>query len=132
MLIFQDLEKETNVHIEWENIPDTDYQTKKNLLLASGDLPDAFYNSGFSDLDIVNYGEGGTIIPLEDLIDEHAPNLKKILEKRPEIKQLMTAPDGHIYSLPRAEEMGLGAVPFFVSINKTWLDNLGLEIPQTT
>lgn len=132
MLIFQRLEEETNVHIEWENIPETDYQTKKNLLLASGDLPDAFYNAGFSDLDIVRYGEDGTIIPLEDLIEEYAPNLKKILEKRPEIKQMITAPDGHIYSLPRAEEMGLITVPFFLSINKTWLDKLGLEVPKTT
>ncbi|MFP3340659.1 sugar ABC transporter substrate-binding protein, partial [Micrococcus sp. SIMBA_131] len=38
---------------------------------------------------------------------------------------------GHIYTLPRAEEAGHGAVPNFMSINKTWLDELGLEMPTT-
>jgi len=80
MEIFKRLETDTNVHIEWNNIPDTDYLEKKNLLLASGDLPDAFYNSQFTDYELITYGEDGTIIPLEDLIDQYAPNLKKLLE----------------------------------------------------
>lgn len=132
MEIFKRLEASTNVHIDWDNIPDTDYLEKKNLLLASGDLPDAFYSTGFTDYDLITYGQDGTLIPLENLIEEYAPNLQKVLEKRPELKSMITAPDGHIYSLPRAEEMGLIPVPFFTSINKTWLDKLGLAVPTTT
>ncbi|MGI8315923.1 ABC transporter substrate-binding protein [Halobacillus mangrovi] len=131
MEIVQQLEEDTNVHIEWDNIPGEGYQEKKNLMLASGDLPDAFYDAQFTDHDIVTYGQNGTLIPLEDLIKEHAPNLQKVLEKRPGIKSMITAPDGHIYTLPRAEEMGLVRTPNFASINKTWLDNLGLEMPTT-
>ncbi|RBW70861.1 ABC transporter substrate-binding protein [Bacillus taeanensis] len=131
MEIVQQLEEMTNVHIQWNNIPGDGYQEKKNLLLASGDLPDAFYKAEFTDQDIVKYGQGGTIIPLEDLIDKYAPNIKKLFERRPELKSMVTAPDGHIYSLPRAEEMGLAAVPNFQSINKAWLDKLGLEMPTT-
>lgn len=131
MEIFKRLEESTNVAIEWTNIPDTDYQEKKNLLLASGDLPDAFYGSQFTDYDLVTYGQNGTLIPLEDLIDKYAPNLKAVFEKRPEMKSGITAPDGHIYSLPTAEEMGIGDTPFFPSINKKWLDALGLAVPTT-
>ncbi|MGG4128824.1 ABC transporter substrate-binding protein [Paenibacillus illinoisensis] len=131
MEIFKQLEEQTNVQIEWENIPDTDFTEKKNLLLASGDLPDAFYGAGFSDYELVNYGTDGTILPLEDLIDQYAPNLKALLERRPDIKSSITAPDGHIYGLPSWEENNLGTNPFFHVINKKWLDKLGLKMPQT-
>lgn len=131
MEIFKRLEKDTNVHIEWNNIPDTDYAEKKNLLLASGDLPDAFYSSQFSDYELITYGEDGTIIPLEELIDQYAPNLKKLLEERPDIKAAITAPNGHIYGLPSWEENELGTNPFFHVINTEWLDKLGLKFPDT-
>ncbi|HZG85834.1 ABC transporter substrate-binding protein [Paenibacillus sp.] len=131
MTIFKRLEEQTNVHIDWENIPGDGYQEKKNLKLASGDLPDAFYASGFSDYDLVKYGAEGVLLPLEDLIDQYAPNLKKLFEQRPELKKMVTAPDGHIYSLPRAEEMDLINMPNIMVINKAWLDKLGLAMPTT-
>ncbi|MEZ0536472.1 ABC transporter substrate-binding protein [Caldicellulosiruptoraceae bacterium PP1] len=134
MLLFKRLEKQTNVHIEWKNIPDSDYQEKKNLLLASGDLPDAFYNAGFSDYDLFRYSQDGTIIKLNTLIDKYMPNVKKLYQKRPEIKQFMTLPDGNMYSLPAGEELGtgkeaIGAVLSFQFINKKWIDKLGLKAP---
>ncbi|MEJ3721456.1 ABC transporter substrate-binding protein [Paenibacillus polymyxa] len=131
MEIFKRLEKQTNVKIDWENIPDTDFAEKKNLLLASGDLPDAFYGAGFTDYELINYGKDGTIIPLENLIDKYAPNLKALLDRRPDIKLAITAPDGHIYGLPSWEENKLDTNPFFHVINKNWLDKLGLKLPQT-
>jgi len=131
MEIFKQLEEQTNVKIDWENIPDTDFAEKKNLLLASSTLPDAFYAAGFSDYELITYGKDGTIIPLEDLIDQYAPNLKALLERRPDIKSSITAPDGHIYGLPSWEENNLGSNPFFHVINTKWLDELGLSMPQT-
>jgi putative aldouronate transport system substrate-binding protein len=132
MELFKRLEPQTNVHVEWQNIADADYQERKNLILASGDLPDAFWNTGFTDQDIATYGGNGTLIPLEDLIDQYAPNLKKVFERRPEVKQAITAPDGHIYTLPFAVEFkDIGATPFFHVINTAWLDKLGLKMPTT-
>ena len=57
--------------------------------------------------------------------------MQAIFDERPELKAAVTASDGHIYALPNAEELGLGAVPFFWSINTAWLDELGLEMPTT-
>jgi putative aldouronate transport system substrate-binding protein len=131
MEIFKRLEQQTNVHVNWTNIPDTDYQEKKNLLVASGDLPDAFYGAQFTDHDLISYGKDGTIIPLENLIEKDAPNISKLLKDRPDIKAAITAPDGHIYGLPTWEENDLGDNPFFLSINKKWLDKLGLKVPET-
>ncbi|HZG75473.1 MAG TPA: hypothetical protein VEZ72_06400, partial [Paenibacillus sp.] len=38
--LVQALESKTNVHVEWDTIVETDYIEKRNLLLASGTLPD--------------------------------------------------------------------------------------------
>ncbi|WP_123043297.1 extracellular solute-binding protein [Cohnella candidum] len=134
--IAKKIEAATNVHIEWETIVDTDYQEKKNLLIASGSLPDFFYGAGFSDAELMKYGKDGTIIPLNDLIDKHMPNLKALFDKRPDLKALVTAPDGNIYSLPSGEELGtgqetIGSNPDFLYINQDWLDKLKLSMPTT-
>ncbi|MDO4259598.1 MAG: ABC transporter substrate-binding protein [Actinomycetaceae bacterium] len=124
-------ETETNIAITWENLPEQVYQEKKNLLLASGDMPDALFNSGLSDAELVDFGTNGTLLPLEDLIKEHAPTLSALLEQRPDIRAAITSSDGHIYSLPSVEELGILPYPNFLYINKAWLDKLGLPVPTT-
>lgn len=131
MKIMQDLAKKCNINIEWNNIPEADYVTKKNLLIASGDLPDGFWNSKFTDSDLVTYGAEGTIIPLGDLIEKYMPNLSAEMKKDPTIKSKLTAPDGKIYSLPAIEQMGLVKAPFFTAVNTKWLQKLGLSMPTT-
>ncbi|MCY0357596.1 hypothetical protein OVV57_26610, partial [Klebsiella pneumoniae] len=44
-LIFKRLEEETGVHIDWTNYQ-SDFGEKRNLDIASGDLPDAIHNDG--------------------------------------------------------------------------------------
>lgn len=135
MVLFDWAEEQTNVQVNWTNIANADYQERKNLILASGDLPDAFWNTGFSDADIVTYGGNGTLIPLEDLIPQYAPNVQAAFERYPALRGAVTAPDGHIYALPSFVQMGegsgIGAIRFFHAINQQWLDNLGLAMPTT-
>lgn len=131
MALVKEWQKTTNITVEWQNLPDTVFQEKKNLILASGDLPDAFFNTGLSDSEVVTYGTNGTLVPLETLIESHAPNLKKILDARPDIKAAITMSDGHIYTLPSVEELGLVQFPHMLAINKAWLDKLGMAVPTT-
>lgn len=136
-LIFQRLEKETNVHIDWINYTYEQFADKKNLLLASGDFPDALFVAAMSDADLLKYSKQGVIISVEDLIDKYMPNLKKIYEEYPQYKASVTAPDGHMYSFPWIEELGAGKesiheVNDMAWINKKWLDKLALPIPKTT
>lgn len=129
---FKDLEEKTNINITWDMSPDESWKEKKSLILASGDLPDAFYGGNIlDDIDIVKYGKQGLLIPLEGLIDEYAPNLNKVLKENPVIKKQITSPDGHIYSLPKIQT---GAVSTYdkLFINKTWLDQLSLKVPTNT
>ncbi|MCM8711845.1 ABC transporter substrate-binding protein [Clostridium sp. SYSU_GA19001] len=135
-LIFKRLEEATNLHINWINFTHDQFGEKKNLLLASGDLPDAFFNGGFSDYDLLKYAKDGVIIPVEELVEKYMPNLKAIYDKHPEYKAFATAPDGHMYSFPWIEELGSGkeriqSISDMAFINIEWLNKLGLEMPTT-
>ena len=136
--IFERLEKQTNVQIDWTCFVTDQFPDKKNLALAQfGNLPDGLFNAGMNNYDLLRYAKQGIIIPLENLIDKYMPNLQAVFEKYPEYRVMCTAPDGHIYSFPWIEQLGegkeaiqaIGNIPY---INKKWLDCLGLEIPETT
>ena len=136
--IFERLEKQTNVHIDWTCFVSDQFNDKKNLALAQfGNLPDGLFNAGMSDYDLLRYAKQGIIIPVENLIDKYMPNLKAVLEKYPEYRTMCTAPDGHIYSFPWIEQLGAGkeaiqAIGDIPYINKKWLDYLKLDVPNTT
>ncbi|WP_159881516.1 type 2 periplasmic-binding domain-containing protein [Paenibacillus puerhi] len=134
--LLKSLEAQTNVQIKWDTIVESDFIEKRNILLASRNLPDFFFSGRFSDSELIRYAKDGTIIPLNDLIEKHMPNLKAILDSRPDIKAQITAPDGSIYALPNGEEIGSGqqeivSNPNFIYINKAWLDKLQLKMPTT-
>ncbi|WP_114855438.1 extracellular solute-binding protein [Brachybacterium sp. YJGR34] len=124
-------QEDSGIEITWANEPDEVWAEKKNLLLASGELPDALFNTGLTDAEVAKYGDNGTLLALEDLILEHAPTLHGILEQRPDIRSAMTTSDGHIYTLPSVEEMGLVEFPTMLFINTVWLDELGMGVPTT-
>ena len=128
---FQKLEEATNVQINWLMTAKDAWAEKKSLLFASNSLPDAFYGQEIlTNVDVIKYASQGMLIPLEDMIDEYMPNLKKILDENPQYRKQITAPDGHIYSLPTINELNPTTHDKWF-INKTWLDNLGLEVPTT-
>ena len=131
MELVQTWRADSGIEITWNNEPDEVWGEKKNLLLASGELPDALFNTGLSDAEVAKYGANGTLIALEDLIEENAPTLAGILAERPDIKAAITASDGHIYTLPSVEEMGLVEFPSMLFINTDWLAEHDLEMPTT-
>jgi putative aldouronate transport system substrate-binding protein len=129
MRIFQALEKLTNVHINFIQIPNQGFEDRKNLMLATGDLPDAFWGSlNTNDEDI--YGPQGYFVNLAPLIDSDAPHVKAQEQKYPLFRQTMTSSDGKIYALG-AISISPTAGPFKMRINKAWLAKLGLKFPQT-
>lgn len=136
-LVFQRMEAKTNTHIEWKNYTGDTFAEKRNLAIASGEFPDAIFDAGYSDNDLLKLAKDGTIVPLEDLIEKYMPNFKKVLEQAPKYKAMITAPDGHIYSFPWIEELGSGkeaiqAVDDLPWINVEWLKKLDLKMPTTT
>lgn len=134
LLIWDEYNKMTNIDIDWELVPDNGLEEKRNLALASDNLPDVFYTAKIPDADLLKYGEQGTFVKLNDLIDEYMPNLSKLLDEDPTLKAGMTFPNGDIYSLPTIHEedyleVRLGMLFW---IRQDWLDELGMDLPETT
>lgn len=141
--VLNQMMENAGIKINWETMSDS-LAEQVGIRITGGDLPDAFQAVGFSNYDLARYGRGGTFIDLAPYVTdpEIMPNLSAILEKYPKIKAAITQDDGGIYGLPSAEMMGTAAVGAeedysihaiqqFSMINKAWLDDLGLAVPET-
>ena len=130
---FDYMEEMTGVHFEFETPASDAFEERKLLALNSGDYADLFFGGNFSQEQIIKYGaDEGILIPLEDLIEEYAPNVKVMFEAYPEAKSAVTAPDGHIYTLPQIS-MGVKWAPAFW-YNQKWLENMDIteeDLPDT-
>jgi putative aldouronate transport system substrate-binding protein len=131
MSMFQSYEKTTNIHIDFNDVPDASFAEKKSLVLGSNSLPDILFKANLTPLEAVKYGSSGELIPLEGLIKKYAPNLESIFEKHPEVKQALTAPDGHIYALSDIVTL-LSARTNKLWLNKSMLSSVNMSVPTTT
>ncbi|MEH7179331.1 extracellular solute-binding protein [Neobacillus vireti] len=132
MKYFKEMEKKTNIHFTFHTPPLESFETRKKLLFASNELPDILYASSLSNSEITKYSEQGLLIPLEDLIEQYAPNIQKMFELLPDVKKSITALDGHIYALPSVDQSLLwGQSPLWY--NGSFLSALGVsKLPETT
>lgn len=101
-----------------------------NTMLASGSLPDLIQGQ-FSNINPII--AQGALIPLDDLIGQYAPNIKKFFNDYPDAVAACTGPDGKIYdvtgTLGGDPGQYLPSMAFF--IRKDWLDKLNLPVPTT-
>ena len=130
------VEDKFNIKFDWQINPSDGAKEKRQISLASGDYPDAYiltaYIDEFSQADVLKYGQQGVLLPLNDLIDKYAPNIKAAMEKHPELKTLNTAPDGNIYGIGAYTECFHCSYPNKMWVNTEWLKKLNMEMPKTT
>lgn len=127
--VWKEIEKRTNVRVQWEVIPWDQYTISMRTKLATAiDLPDILRVPGG---DPTSYGQSGVLLPLEDLIVKHGPNIRKAFEKYPDAKRMMYSYDGHLYGLTPIIQESSSIMPLYWVIRKDWLDNLGLKMPDT-
>jgi len=88
--IYKKIENELCVKLEMEFLVG-DLQQKLGVMIAGGEYPDLIT----ADTKLV---AAKAVIPLEDLIEEHAPNLKKHYAQA--WNKMRDSSDGHIYWLP--------------------------------
>lgn len=120
-------EEAAGINVDWKVYSNSEWQDKKSVVLISDDLPDAFLGC----LELTDVSKNKALfLPLEDLIEEYMPNLSKIFEADPGLKTYATSTDGHIYGLPQ-RKINRMKIRYQMFINQTWLDNLGLEMPDT-
>ena len=126
------MEEQTNVKITWQLVPAADKEQKLNLMLASGEgLADAIMG-GVPNPILVDYADQGVLVSITDIIDTQAVNLQEALNKVDGLRDVMTAPDGEIYSMPSISFSIGNQYPRRMWVNQPWLDKLGLAVPTTT
>ncbi|WP_024291808.1 extracellular solute-binding protein [Lacrimispora indolis] len=129
------LQEQTGITIKFQHPAAGADQAKEqfNLIVADGNLPDIMewqwvkmYPGGPE-----KAIKDGVIIPLNDIIDQYCPNLKKYLTENPDVDKMIKTDDGNYFAFPfiRGEDKLRYTVGGF--IRKDWLDELGLEVPKT-
>lgn len=119
----------TNIHLIDETFGKNtkDSGEAMNLLIASGDMPD-IVGGHLIKQPVNEFGPQGAFVPLNDLVEEHAPNIKKFWEEHPGLKEAIAAYDGNYYYIPYLPDGKYGRAYF---IRQDWLDALGLAQPDT-
>ena len=127
--VMKEIEDKMNINIDWQVYYNSDWSEQKSLLLASGDLPDAFLGSiCLTQADMAQ--NKSAFLDLTDLIEKDMPNLKAAFEADPELKAVCTSRDGRIYSLPKKLPLRPKVCGDVMCINQEWLDALNLETPS--
>ncbi|MFE5324359.1 extracellular solute-binding protein [Paenibacillus sp. NPDC056579] len=119
------LKEKTGVEIQLNSPGSAGYIDKINVLMASGNYPDAF---AVSDRDLImKYAKDGLLADLSPYINDTAnyPNIKKVM---PESSWLPVTENGKVWAFPYSRPDGLSQV---VYINKEWLTKLNLKEPKT-
>ncbi|MBR5545849.1 MAG: extracellular solute-binding protein [Clostridia bacterium] len=129
----------TGVELVIETLPTDGSEAKQkfSLMVAGGQkLPDILVLS-LNDTEKLDYGSSGYFLPMNDWLENDAYYWNLAMDtyaadEKELVLKYATSADGNIYGYPSyysdpGDNSALG-----MWINKTWCDNLGLEIPTTT
>ena len=131
--LWNELASRTGVNLEFTVVnPDTESE-KFNLMVASNDLSDIISNA------TTLYTNGGEAAVADEILIDHLPYLTE--ELTPQICKLMEAyPDavpealtesGWLAGMPQLSMQTETTQTFGPMIRKDWLDELGLDVPET-
>ncbi|TDF95209.1 extracellular solute-binding protein [Paenibacillus piri] len=119
-----EIQKRLNVNLTVDWVPKSDYNSKLDIVLASGDLPDII-DSEENYLPALSAAKQGLFWDLGPFLGDYKdyPNLKKIVPEWGKYFKI----DGKLYTLPLTRPK-FNVIP---QIRKDWLDQLGLPMPKT-
>ena len=127
---FKAAEEATGIHINWIEVEDGTKSEKVNIMLAS-DMPDAFLGL-LNQSNISKNAELFYDLSEEGLLETYAPNVVADYATLPDGMGTVTWPDGSICSLLTGSAVSYNNdADGIMMINKTWLDQLNLDIPTT-
>ncbi len=125
------LEDRTNIHMNYEMTPEDSITEKTNLILASGEYPDAFQYSAINTVLQVKYGSQGAFYNLAPYFEKFGYYSTQAYEATEYLPKAITCPDGSIYCIAGVNECYHCFHAGRAWINQLWMDDLGLETPNT-
>ncbi|WP_169091482.1 extracellular solute-binding protein [Paenibacillus sp. PL91] len=127
--VYKELLNRTNVKLDLQIVPGSDYQSKVKVVLSSDKIPDLVTNVEQSN--VLELGDTGVLLPISDYLDK-LPNLKnRIAEfKLDEELENWESEDGKLYMLPfMIESASYNRSPL---IRADLLEKYGLKAPTNT
>lgn len=124
--IFTEIQTRTNTKFNVQWIPISEFASKLELALASGDLPDIIAASDAKHMSLLNSARQGVFWELTPILGDFSayPNMKKAL---PDGVLEFLKVDGKLFSLPRTRP----PIDVTTLIRKDWLDKFNLPEPAT-
>lgn len=134
--LYKELEKRSGIHLDFQHPPTGPNQGREqfNLMIASGkyaDIIETNWLNGYYQGGPAKALRDGVIVRLNDMLEQNAPNLKKVLDEHPEWRKQVVTDEGDIYAFPFLR--GDPALQTFggAVIREDWLKKVGLEMPTT-
>ncbi len=93
----QEVTKKTNVKMNLQAVPASNYAEKLNIVLNTRDFPDVIWKTQ-DDAQINKIGNKA-FLAVDDYL-KHMPNVSKLLKDNPDIRNMLKADDGKLYILP--------------------------------
>lgn len=127
----KEAEEATGIKINWVTV-DNATKAEKTATLLAGDMPDMLI--GLINADTVS-GNLNLFYDLseEGLLETYAPDIVEDYNNTEGAWDAITWPDGSVRGLLKGSAVNYNAEARGIYfINKTWLDQLGLEVPNTT
>ena len=126
---WQEVERLTNIHLEWELVSTNAKTEQFNLMLVSEEYPEVISNGVWS-TDLAYYIEEEVILDLKPIIEENAPNYQAIRTRDEQTFRDTLLDNGSIGAFHRIKApnpvVWVGQV-----IRDDLLEELGLEVPTT-
>lgn len=127
-------EEYSGVTVHWVNVPAQGWADAFQKSVMDGEFPD-IYLYEFDTSEVLICSEYGAIIPLNNLIDENCPNIKRWFNENEGLKDIITSEDGNIYTL-FSKNYNRAAYTQKLWVNKNWLAEYefatGNGMPKTT
>jgi putative aldouronate transport system substrate-binding protein len=126
---FQELEKKTNIHIDFQEVKGADWTTQLSLMFTSGKYSDVIIRP--ASMDVEEYGVTQKIlIPLDDLIAKYMPIYAERIAMEDANADIMKASDGKMYYIGYLLAQSVNHQGNWF-IDKAWLDKLSKPVPTT-
>jgi putative aldouronate transport system substrate-binding protein len=117
------IEEYTNTKIEFIWVPDSAYDDRMNIMLASNDMPHVMLVGGAGKHpSIINAANAGALWELSPYINDY----KNLSQMHPVVMQNASF-EGDVYGIYRARNLGRNGMYY----RQDWLENVGLEAPKT-
>ena len=129
------LREQTNIDISFTLFPYVDSAKKLDIVLASnGELPEVLIGFNMNDSFFQRYADQEVFLTLNDYVENDAFWLNKMFEETnvPNLKKHLISANGNMYFMPYLTEQTGNYWPNKAWINQSWLDKLGLPVPETT